>query len=144
MPEVTKQRAKEFLMKNDELSSWFLDQYKESEKIDAAGNVVNFLTVKDILSRYQTQPIFLDMKSSDRRKFNEKKLREDIEKNPVLRKYFRQADKVRLASKKGKYNKQQGIIHFELRDEGLDSDDEGNGVGIKRQRVSAFSDQFGD
>ena len=59
MPEVTKQRAKEYLMKNDELSSWFLDQYKESEKIDAAGNVVNFLTVKDILARYQSQPIFL-------------------------------------------------------------------------------------
>ena len=61
-----------------------------------------------------------------------------------MRKYFRQSDKVRLASKKGKYNKQQGIIHFELRDDGMDSDDEGDGVGGKRQRMSAFSDQFGD
>ena len=52
---------------------------KESEEIDAAGNVVNFLTVKDILAHYLTQPIFLDMKSSDRRKFNEKKL-EQLEK----------------------------------------------------------------
>ena len=115
MPDITKQIAKEYLMKNDELSSWFLDQYEERKEVDRTGNIVNFVTVKEVMKVYQGQPIFLDMKSADRRKFNEKKFKEEIEKNPILRPFFREAKKVKVQTEEGgkyKYNAQHGLIHF--------------------------------
>ena len=115
MPDITKQIAKEYLMKNDELSSWFLDQYEERKEVDRTGNIVNFVTVKEVMKVYQGQPIFLDMKSADRRKFNEKKFKEEIEKNPILRPFFREAKKVKVQTEEGgkyKYNTQHGLIHF--------------------------------
>ena len=133
MPDITKQRARDYLMKNDELSSWFCDQYKEKIKIDSGGHIVNFLSIKEIMAHYQTCSIYQDMNKADRRKFNDRKLKEEIEKNPILKIYFREAKKVRLSKHKGGYNTQHGIIHFELRTatDGDESDDD----SMKRQRM---------
>ena len=99
MPEVTKRLAKEYLAKNDELSTWFLEEFEEDTEVDAAGFIVNFVSLKDVKELYVSQPIFTSMRKEDQRKFSTKKLKEDFEKNILLRKFFKPAMKVKLASR---------------------------------------------
>ena len=148
MPERTKTMAREYLAKNDELSTWFLDQYEEENKVDAGGGVVNFVPIKEITALYQSMPIYMSMRKEDQRRFNTKKLKEDLEKNMLLKRYFKPAMKVRLASTK-KPNTREGIIHFKRK---LEHDDDDDGVpAAQRPRRSAgagpscsLNDQFGD
>ena len=124
MPEVTKRLAKEYLAKNDELSAWFLEEYEEENKVDAAGFIVNFVSLKDVKELYVSQPIFTSMHKEDQRKFSTKKFKEDFEKNIhiLLKTHFKPAMKVKLASNK-KLNTKEGLIHFKRRvdhDEGED------------------------
>ena len=77
----------EYLAKNDELSAWFLEEYEEEKKIDAGGFIVNFVSLKDVKELYVSQPIFTSMRKEDQRKFSTKKLKEDFEKNILLKTY---------------------------------------------------------
>ena len=122
MPEETRTMAKEYLCKNDELSSWFLDQHEEAKEFDSEGNVVNFQSIKDITALYQGQPIFTSMRKEDQRVFTGKKLKDDFEKNIRLKSYFVKAKKVRLAST-GQYNTKEGIIHHKRKRDDDDDDD---------------------
>ena len=139
MPEVTKRMAKEYLAKNDELSSWFLDQYEKEEKVDAGGFVVNFASLKDVKALYESQPIFTSMRKEDQRKFNAKKLKEEVEKNILLKTYFKPAMKVKLASNK-KLNTKEGLIHFKRR---ADHDEGEDAPAAQRQKLLQPNDQFG-
>ena len=114
--------AKEYLCKNDELSSWFLDQHEEAKEFDSEGNVVNFQSIKDITALYQGQPIFTSMRKEDQRVFTGKKLKDDFEKNIRLKSYFVKAKKVRLAST-GRPNNKEGIIHHKRKRDDDDDDD---------------------
>ena len=77
------------------------------------------------------------MRRQDQRGFSTQKLKEDFEKNIVLKKFFRAANKVKLSSTK-RYNSKEGLIHFKRR---LDTDgDEG---GPSAQRFCLMS-QFDD
>ena len=59
--------AKEYLAKNDELSTWFLEEYEEDNGVDAAGFIVNFVSLKDVKELYVSQPIFTSMRKEDQR-----------------------------------------------------------------------------
>jgi len=142
MPDVTKRMAKEYLARNDELSSWFLDQYEKEEKVDAGGYVENFVTFKEAVELYQSQPIYTSMRKEDQRKFSRKQLKEDFEKNIVLKSYFKPAMKVKLASTK-RLNTKEGLIHFKSR---VDRDDEEDAPAAQRPRLlqhHGLADQFG-
>ena len=140
MPEVTKRLAKEYLAKNDELSTWFLEEREKEIKVDAAGFIVNFASLKDVKELYVTQPIFTSMRKEDQRKFSTKKLKEDFEKNIVLKNFFIPAMKVKLASSK-KLNTKEGLIHFKRRVEHDDDADE-EASAKKRQRMQQGGDGF--
>ena len=146
MPEVTKKMAKEYLAKNDELSGWFLEEYEEEMKVDAAGLVVNFVTIKEVKTHYETQPIFTSMRKEDQRKFNLKTLKEDFEKNILLKQSFKRAMKVKLASTK-RLNTKEGLIHFKRR---VERDDDEDAPAAQRPRLvqpqqhHGLDDQFGD
>jgi len=69
------------------------------------------------------------------------KLKEDFEKNIVLKNFFRPAMKVKLASSK-KHNTKEGLIHFKRR---VDHD-EGGDEPAQRPRLqqhTGLDDQFG-
>ena len=142
MPEVTKRLAKEYLAKNDELSAWFLEEYEEEKKIDAGGFIVNFVSLKDVKELYVSQPIFTSMRKEDQRKFSTKKLKEDLEKNILLKTYFKPAMKVRLASSK-KLNTKEGVIHFKRRVDHDEGDDEPAAQRPRLQQHTGLDDQFG-
>ena len=149
MPEKTKTMAKEYLAKNDELSTWFLDQYEEENKVDAGGGVVNFVPIREIKALYESQPIYTSMRKEDQRRFNTKKLKDDLEKNVLLKKYFKPAMKVKLAATK-KLNTKEGLIHFKRKCD-WDDDDE-DAPSAQHPRLSSggagpscsLNDQFGD
>ena len=146
MPERTKTMAKEYLAKNDELSTWFLDNYEEENKLDTGGFVVNFVSIKEIKDLYQSQPIYTSMRKEDQRKFSMKKLKEDLEKNIILKRHFKSAMKVKLARTK-KHNNKEGLIHFKRKSE-WDEDDEA-APSAQRPRLAggagcSLNDQFGD
>jgi len=142
MPEVTKRLAKEYLAKNDELSTWFLEEYEKETKVDAAGFIVNFASLKDVKELYVTQPIFTSMRKEDQRKFSTTKLKEDFEKNIVLKNFFRPAMKVKLASSK-KHNTKEGLIHFKRRVDHDEGDDEPAAQRPRLQQHTGLDDQFG-
>jgi len=69
--------AKEYLAKNDELSTWFLEEFEEckaEERVDAGGLIVHFVSLKEVKELYVSQPIYTSMRKEDQRKFNTKKL----------------------------------------------------------------------
>ena len=142
MPEVTKRLAKEYLAKNDELSTWFLEEREKEIKVDAAGFIVNFASLKDVKELYVTQPIFTSMRKEDQRKFSTKKLKEDFEKNIVLKNFFIPAMKVKLASSK-KLNTKEGLIHFKRRVDHDEGDDEPAAQRPRLQQHTGLDDQFG-
>ena len=134
--------AKEYLAKNDELSTWFLEEFEEDTEVDAAGFIVNFVSLKDVKELYVSQPIFTSMRKEDQRKFSTKKLKEDFENNILLRKFFKPAMKVKLASSK-KANTKEGLIHFKRR---VEHDDDVDQPAAQRQCLQqhhGVDDQFG-
>ena len=150
MPEKTKTMAKEYLAKNDELSTWFLDEYEEEKKVDAAGCIINFVSLKEIKELYTSQPIYTSMRKEDQRKFSMKKLKEDLEKNILLKSFFKPAMKVKLASTK-RLNTKEGLIHFKRKLECGEETE--NAPSAQRQRLCSsvgarpscsLNEQFGD
>ena len=131
MPEVTKRMAKEYLAKNDELSTWFLEEFEEEKKIDAGGFIVHFVSLKEVKELYVSQPIYTSMRKEDQRKFSTQKLKEDFEKNILLKPFFKPAGKVKLASSK-KLNTKEGLIHFKRR---VDHGDDEDAPAAQRQRL---------
>ena len=121
MPPSAKQMAKDYLADNDELSTWFLDQHDKDTDVDGKGCIVNFVTIKEVVALYKEHDIYKCMKAEDKRRFSAQKIKADFEKNIVLKPYFKQAKKVKLAGS-GKLNSAEGIIHFKRK---RDGDDEG-------------------
>jgi hypothetical protein len=79
------------------------------------------------------------MKKEDQRKFSAKTLKDDFEKNILLKSFFKPAKKVKLACSK-KYNSKDGLIHFKRRvDHGDEAEDP---PAAKRQRVHGDMAQF--
>ena len=143
MPEETKTMAKEYLTQNDELSTWFLEQYEQEVKTDAKGFVINFMPLKAVASEYKEHDIYKCMKAEDKRTFGPKKLKADFEKNIVLRRSFVQAKKVKLAPS-GKLNTQEGLIHYKRKRDGDDDDDaDGGGGGGPSWQRPCLNAQFG-
>ena len=125
MPEETKAMAKEYLTQNDELSTWFLELHEQEVKTGGKGHVVNFVPLKAVAQAYREHDIYKCMKAEDKRTFGPKKLKAEFEKNIVLKRSFVQANKVRLAPG-GKYNTQEGLLHYKRK---RDDGDEGDGGG---------------
>ena len=125
MPEETKAMAKEYLTQNDELSTWFLELHEQEVKTDGKGHVVNFVPLKAVAQAYREHDIYKCMKAEDKRTFGPKKLKAEFEKNIVLKRSFVQAKKVKLAPG-GKYNTQEGLLHYKRK---RDDGDEGDGGG---------------
>ena len=118
IPEDSRRMAKSYLAENDELSSWFLDQYEHEQKVDAKGQVQNFVSLKEVVALYREHDIYKCMKAEDTRRFSAQTIKTDLEKNIVLKPYFKQAKKIKLATT-GKPNTQEGLIHYKRkRDDG--------------------------
>ena len=136
--------AKEYLARNDELSSWFLEEFEECEaedRTDAGGYIVNFVSLKEVKELYVSHPIYTSMRKEDQRKFSTKTLKDDFEKNILLKSFFKPAMKVKLASSK-RLNTKEGLIHFKRR---VDHGDEEDAPAAKRQRLQphGLDAQFG-
>jgi hypothetical protein len=95
----------------DELSSWFLGQYEREFRVDAKGQVKNFVSIKEVLALCKEHDVYKCMKAEDRRRVSAQTIKTLIELNAVLKPYFKQAKKVKLAET-GNYNNQAGIIHY--------------------------------
>lgn len=134
MPEETKTMAKEYLAQNDELSTWFLEQYEHELKVDGKGQVANFVSIKEAFNEYKEHDIYKCMKAEEKRTFGQKKLKADFEKSILLKRSFVQAKKVKLAAT-GKYNSQEGLIHYKRK-----RDDDG---GESSAQGACLNTQFG-
>ena len=75
-----KDRTRDYLLDNDELFSWFIENYeKETDEI---------LKVKDVLQEYKSSELYSNMSKAQKRLCNDKNFRQMIETNIELRKYF--------------------------------------------------------
>ena len=138
MPDTMKTMAKEYLTKNDELSTWFLEEYEHEVKTDSKGHVCNFVTFKEAFAAYKECDIFKYMKAEEKRTFGPKKLKADFQENIVLKQACVAASKFKLAAT-GKYNKQEGLIHYKRKRDG-EQGDEGGAPSSQRPCMNA---QFG-
>ena len=89
-------------------------------------------SLKEVKELYVSQPIYTSMRKEDQRKFSAKKLKEDFEKNIL----------VKLASSK-RLNTKEGLIHFKRR---VDHGDDEDAPAAQRQRLlqpNGLDAQFG-
>ena len=64
--------------KNDELSTWFLDNYEETQ----VGMWFYFVPIKEIEDLYYSQPIYTSMRKEGQCKFSTKKLQDRPAQGP--------------------------------------------------------------
>ena len=115
---------------------------RAEERVDAGGLIVHFVSLKEVKELYVSQPIYTSMRKEDQRKFNTKKLKEDFEKNILLKPFFKPAMMVKLASSK-KFNTKEGLIHFKRRVDHDEGDDEPAAQRPRLQQHTGLDDQFG-
>jgi len=78
--ECVKNRTREYLLDNDELFSWFIENYEKEENA--------ILKVKDVLNDYKCSDLYNNMNKATKRKCNDKNFRQMLESNIELRKYY--------------------------------------------------------
>ena len=88
-----------------------------------------------------SQPIYTSMRKDDQRKFSATRLKEDFEKNILLKPFFKPAMKVKLASSK-KLNTKEGLIHFKRRVDHGDDEDEPAAQRPRLLQPDGLDDQF--
>ena len=138
MPESAKQLAKTYLAENDALSAWFMDRHELQEEVDERGRVVNFVTLKEVVTLYRESDIYKCMKGADKGRFTTQTIKAELESNLVLHKYFTPAKKVKLAQT-GEYNNKEGLVHFRRKSDDDDDDD-----GAAGAPSSSNKRKFGD
>ena len=121
-PDETKRLGVKYLADNDDLSLWVLDNYEQTERTNP---VEHFVSIKDMYEKYMTTDRFFYMSKAEKRNFNQTKFQEDVKKNLLLKDYFVEHKKVKLAPD-GKYNGKVGICHFREKLEDIYDADKGN------------------
>lgn len=109
-PRRTKDLGTQYLQENDDLSLWFLDRYERCENQPPE----HFVSIKDMFSEFQTSAFYTEMSRAEKRRVTQTQFLQDIEKNIVLKHFFRSTDKVRVKAPNGrlKYNKRAGVVHY--------------------------------
>ena len=120
-PHETKQLGVKYLADNDELSLWIIDNYEKTERTNP---VEHFISIKDMYEKYKFSDRFFCMTNNEKKNFSETKFKEDVKKNLLLKDYFVEHKKVKLAPD-GKYNGKVGICHFREKPEDIDDTDKG-------------------
>ena len=120
-----------------------MELHEQDAKTDAKGYVVNFMPLKAVANEYKEHDIYKCMKAEDKRTFGPKKLKADFEENIVLKRSFVQAKKVKLAPS-GKWNTQEGLIHYKRKRETNDDDTGGASSSQRTCLNTSFGSQFDD
>ncbi len=84
--QCVKNRTRDYLLDNDELFSWFIENYEKDTD--------NILKVKDVLQEYKSSELYSNMSKAQKRQCNDKNFRQMIETNIELRKYFLDRKKI--------------------------------------------------
>ena len=84
IPEIVKNRSEKYLMGSDELTSWLLDNYKETV------NKKDIVLLKDLYTNFKESEFYKSLTSVEKRTtWNKSSFTENIENNMKLRKYFK-------------------------------------------------------
>jgi len=84
IPEIVKNRSEKYLMGSDELTSWLLDNYKETN------NKKDIVLIKNLFISFKESEFYKSLTSGEKRiTWNKSSFRENIENNMKLRKYFK-------------------------------------------------------
>lgn len=84
IPEIVKNRSEKYLMGSDELTSWLLDNYKETD------NKKDIVLLKDLYTSFKESEFYRSLTSVEKRTtWNKSSFTENIENNMKLRKYFK-------------------------------------------------------
>ena len=80
-----KNSAKEYLLNNDDMYNWFVDNY---EKIDNPTDF-DFITIKDIYALWKESDLYVNMSKANKRKANMKNFKQsNILENNEMKKYY--------------------------------------------------------
>ena len=101
-----KKQTKEYLLDNDNIFSWFNENYEKTDE-------ESILEMKEIMKEFKTSDFYYNLSKSDKRKNNEKNFKERIKTNIELRKYFQERYK----------NKYSVIIGWKLKHNDDDNDE---------------------
>ena len=120
-PDKTKALGAKYLEENDDLSLWFLDNYKLEMKEPPI-----FVSVKEMWHRYTMSNAYEMMSKAEKRRVTQTTFEEEVKKNPMLKKYYvdRMKAKVKYPNGIVKYNNRVGVLHHKRKEEdGDDCDD---------------------
>lgn len=90
-PAKVKARSRAFLMNNDELLTWFKEEFEEVEEKKVAETKKTFMRMKDIYKHFKNCDFFTKMSSTDKReKWSYSRFKENIMSNIYLRKFHKE------------------------------------------------------
>ena len=86
-------------MDNDELYTWFLDNYEKSTE--------GFGKLKDVYTEWKNSDLFMNLSKAERRKNNEKHFKQLVDENMELRKCYTDLHTKRI---EGKLKQHRSVI----------------------------------
>ena len=96
--ESVKKRTNAYLEGCDEILSFFHEHYER-------GDAQDVVCVKDIMELFRESDIYINMSKAEKRNMNAKKFKEEISKNMILKKYYK--ERVQGKWVKDKYGKNE-------------------------------------
>ena len=111
-PLECKQITINYLATSDDIYDWFNENFERKNDINAKGEAVHILKLKDICEHYKMSSYFVNMNKKDKREFNETKFREKIETNLFLKQFYKDRKKYKI---NGEYNSTPILINWVLK-----------------------------
>jgi len=99
-----KERTNAYLEANDELKSWFDENY------DFTGNRDDILQIKDIYEDFKEGDTWVNMSKRERREMNKKGFTEKITGNIHFRKYYKEVEKSKIVQEKYGVTKMRNVF----------------------------------
>jgi len=82
IPDVVKECSKEYVCDSDEFLVWFNENYEKGEETD-------IIKLKDLYDNFKSSETYNNLSKEMKRKYNKKKMIDNISSNIVLKKYYK-------------------------------------------------------
>ena len=104
--EKAKQDTRDYLLDNDDMYNWFIDNY---EKVTGENADQTFVTIHDVFFKWKESELYLNLSKANKRKANMKNFKQNcILDNNEMKKYY--VEKKNIADKNGKATSRSNVI----------------------------------
>ena len=122
-PEQTKQMGAKYLEDHDDLAVWVKDNY-EITNANPNAPIRDVVTIKEMWSVYEQSNFYKNLSKMEKKKITQTWLKEQVQSNLLLKKYYRAGSKASCLQSDGKYKTivKDCVVHLRrTQDDGMDA-----------------------